>query len=159
MTSADPSSSGSRAGLLQCLCGPLLAPDDPLRGNLAGHWPVLAAGFSAAVLSQILSLSTLPLAGLALAGPRLAAGLPLVALFAGAALSTVPAAIVGDGFGRRAAAALGTALGIAGGLIAAYAMVRSEIALLALGAFWLGIAQGFGLFYRHEALAQASGAS
>jgi hypothetical protein len=47
--------------------------------------------------------------------------------------------------------ALGASLGIAGGLVMAWALTVNLFAPFCLGAFWLGVAQGFSLFYRHEA--------
>jgi hypothetical protein len=76
---------------------------------------------------------------------------PYVAMLLGAAAATFPASFLLDAFGRRAALALGASLGVAGGLIMAWALSVSLFAPFCLGAFWLGVAQGFSLFYRHEA--------
>src|SRR5215207_1865160 len=76
-----------RAGLVQCLCGPFLAPleeDAVVPARSAGS---LAAGFGLTVLSQVLSLSALPLAGEMLARGGEPAALPLAALVLGAALA------------------------------------------------------------------------
>ncbi|HUO53184.1 MAG TPA: hypothetical protein VMU18_00475 [Rhodoblastus sp.] len=111
----------------------------------------LAAGFACSVLSQSLALGMLPLAGRLLApDPHLMAA-PYVAMLLGAATATFPASFLLDAFGRRAALALGASLGIAGGLIMAFALSANLFAPFCLGAFWLGVAQGFSLFYRHEA--------
>ncbi|WAC27770.1 hypothetical protein [Ancylobacter sp. SL191] len=152
---------GLRAGRLGCAC-----PEDaPLAlRRRAGALP-LAAGFALVVLAQALTLGALPLAGAMLApthalGGRIpAAGLPLAAFLAGAALASLPASLLLDGFGRRAGFALGASLGVAGGLICAYAVMAAAFPLLVVGAFWLGAAQGFGMFYRHAAAfgAEAAG--
>ncbi len=152
---------GPRAGRLACACpegAPLM-----LRRS-AGGIP-LAAGFALVVLAQALTLGALPLAGAMLAAERTvmgvipAAGLPLGAFFAGAAFASLPAILLLDSFGRRAGFALGASLGVAGGLICAYAVTVAAFPLLVIGAFWLGAAQGFGVFYRHAAAfgAEASG--
>lgn len=148
----------ARAGRLGCAC-----PEDagtPLRHSLgAGR---LAAGFALVVLAQALTLGVLPLAGAMLAPPASAAqflplahlplaNLPLAAFLAGAALASLPASFLLDSFGRRAGFALGASLGVAGGLLAAYALLLASFPMLVVGALWLGAAQGFGLFYRHAA--------
>lgn len=137
-----------RAGRLDCLCEPG-APGEGAadRGGVA----LLAVGFALSVLSQVLSLSILPLAGLAFAPSRSLAMLPYAAFYAGAALASLPASLLLDSFGRRAAFSLGASLGAAGGLVLVWALVRLHFGALALGAFWLGTASGFSLFYRHAA--------
>ncbi len=76
---------------------------------------------------------------------------PYIAMLLGAATATFPASFLLDAFGRRAALALGASLGVAGGLVMAWALTGNLFAPFCLGAFWLGVAQGFSLFYRHEA--------
>ena len=151
----------ARAGRLACFC----PPGAPAAGAVidSGGWSpgvaTLAAGFALSVLSQSLALGVLPLAGRLLApDPRLMAA-PYVAMLLGAATATFPASFLLDAFGRRAALALGASLGVAGGLVMAWALSASLFAPFCLGAFWLGVAQGFSLFYRHEAALGASGAS
>jgi MFS family permease len=142
------SSALPRAGRLDCLCEPG-APGEGAadRGGVA----LLAVGFALSVLSQVLSLSILPLAGLAFAPSRSLAMLPYAAFYAGAALASLPASLLLDSFGRRAAFSLGASLGAAGGLVLVWALVKLHFGALALGAFWLGTASGFSLFYRHAA--------
>lgn len=142
-----PEGQGTRAGRLGCAC-----PED---GVPALRRPLgegrLAGGFALVVLAQALTLGVLPLAGGMMApSPELAA-LPLAAFLAGAGMASLPASFLLDAFGRRAGFALGASLGLAGGMIAAYAMVIAAFPLLTIGAFWLGAAQGFGMFYRHAA--------
>ncbi|MCJ8142739.1 MFS transporter [Ancylobacter sp. A5.8] len=142
----------ARAGRLGCACpeeraGVLRRPP--------GQWQ-LAGGFALIVLAQALTLGVLPLAGAMLDDGLLfhglsMAGLPLAAFFLGAACASLPASFLLDAFGRRAAFALGASLGVAGGLIAAYAVTMRLFPALVVGGFWLGSAQGFGMFYRHAA--------
>ncbi len=137
-----------RAGELSCLCGPAAAGDDALDAHDLGR---LAAGFGLSALAQTLVLSTLPEASRLLAPTLDRLGLPYALLLVGAALATFPAAFLIDAFGRRSAFALGASLGVAGGLLTAFAASRGNFPALCLGAFWLGLAQGFALFYRHIA--------
>ncbi len=165
MTAIDQSRDGedqtggasmARAGRLACFCPPG-APSPGAMGleDAEGRWSpgvaTLAGGFALSVLSQSLTLGMLPLAGRLLApDPRLMSA-PYIAMLLGAALATFPASFLLDAFGRRAALALGASLGVAGGLIMAWALGANLFPPFCLGAFWLGVAQGFSLFYRHEA--------
>ncbi|MCB5175797.1 MFS transporter [Microvirga lenta] len=138
-----------RAGRLDCVCEPggleRTASD---RTGVA----LLAAGFALSILSQVLTLSILPLAGLSLAPDSALATLPFTAFYAGAAMASLPASLLLDSFGRRAAFSLGASLGVAGGLVLVWALLNLHFGALTLGAFWLGIANGFSLFYRHAAV-------
>lgn len=136
----------ARAGRLSCFC-PAAAP-------VAGEWRglmSLAGGFAASVLSQSLVLGLAPLAGLLLAPKPVFAVAPLIAMLLGAAVATFPASFLLDTFGRRVSFALGASHGIAGALLMAWSLSAQAFAPLLLGAFWVGVAQGFSLFYRHEA--------
>src|SRR5689334_18429854 len=93
-----------RAGHLDCGCRLGLAADH--RAADDGTVP-LALGFAISVLSQVLILSILPLAGGSLAPGRLWATLPYAAFYAGAAVASVPASLLVDAIGRRAAFSLG----------------------------------------------------
>ncbi len=135
-----------RAGRLSCFC----PAGAPIAGEARGLF-TLAGGFAASVLSQTLVLGLLPLAGLLLAPKPAMAVLPLVAMLLGAALATFPASFLLDTFGRRASFALGASHGLAGGCLMAWSLAAQQFYPLLLGAFWMGVAQGFSLFYRHEA--------
>lgn len=136
----------ARAGRMSCFC--------PAGAPVAGEWRgllSLAGGFAASVLSQSLVLGLAPLAGLLLAPTPALAVAPLIAMLLGAAVATFPASLLLDVFGRRVSFALGASHGIAGALLMAWSLSAQAFAPLLLGAFWVGVAQGFSLFYRHEA--------
>src|SRR5262249_26779980 len=144
--------SAGRAGRIDCACG--------TESGRAGFVPAersesetlrLSIGFGCAVLAQALMLSALPIAGGDLAPRRLLANLPYAATLLGAAAASFPASLLLDRFGRRAAFALGASFGTAGGALAAFAILSRSFSALCVGALWLGIAQGFALFYRHAA--------
>jgi len=142
-----------RAGQIDCAC--TLASGDgevDRRGTV-----LLAAAFALSVLSQVLILGILPLAGLSLAPNRAGAALPYAAFYAGAAIAGLPASLLLDAIGRRAAFSLGASLGIAGGLLLVWALTQWLFGALVLGAFWLGVAGGFSLFYRHAAAGLGAG--
>ena len=137
----------ARAGRLVCFCPPGM----PVDGAKARGPVLLSAGFALSVLAQTLTLGILPMAGLLMAPRAELAGLPYMGMLLGAAIATFPASFLLDSFGRRASFALGASHGIAGGLVLAWALMAQSFIPFCLGAFWLGVAQGFGLFYRHEA--------
>ncbi|MFG1462777.1 hypothetical protein V5F77_07715 [Xanthobacter sp. DSM 24535] len=146
---------GPRAGMLVCICDPQI--DAPANDNATHRAPpfALALGFAFAVLAQTLASGILPLAGAALARDPHYATLPFAAMLVGAALASFPASFLGDAFGRRTGFALGASLGVGGGALLAVGLLKMQFTWVCLGALWLGMAQGFSFFYRHEAAASA----
>jgi len=138
-----------RAGQIFCACDSDGLPID--LGNLPQSASLLrmAMAFGASVLAQVLTLSVLPLASASLAPDQNTQSLPYLALLLGAAMASYPASILMDLFGRKSAFALGASLGIAGGILAAWSILERHFAMLVIAALWLGMAQGFALFYRH----------
>ena len=146
-----------RAGLLSCICDGLSGPP-PANDNM-GPGPgtfALTAGFAFAVLGQTAASATLPLAGAMLAPRAELVTWPFAALMLGAVLASFPASFLRDAFGRRAGFALGASLGIAGGLLLAIGLLQRQFAFACIGGLWLGMAQGFSFFYRHEAAASSA---
>jgi hypothetical protein len=154
--SDTPTIASARAGAVDCVCPP--------GGQLAGvaaegaarglGW--LTVGAAASVLSQTLMYGLLPLAGGLYAPEPALVPVPFVALLVGAVAATFPASILRDAFGRRAAFALGASLGIGGGLVLAFGLTAASFWPIVLGAFWIGIANGFALQYRHAAVIGAA---
>lgn len=142
----------ARASETLCLCP---APGDA--ASERGWMRLLALGFGLNVLAQALALSQLPEASRLLAPSFERIGWPFALLLVGAAAASVPAALLVDGFGRRAAFALGASLGVGGGALAAFGIAHAQFPALCLGAAWLGLAQGFALFYRHAAAPAGGG--
>ncbi len=145
-----------RAGILVCICDPQFDPPANDNGPKAVSTFALSLGFAFAVLAQTVASAALPLAGAQLAARPEMATWPFAAMLLGAALASFPASFLRDAFGRRAGFALGASLGIAGGALLVAALIQRNFAWACLGALWLGMAQGFSFFYRHEAAA-ASG--
>jgi MFS family permease len=138
----------ARPGQIACICGAEGAAGDESQASLVWR---LAAGFGLSVLAQALIIATLPVAAAAVAPRPGLAGWPFALTLLGAACATLPASFLLDVFGRRAAFALGTSFGIAGGALLAWSILGRNFPGLCLGGFWLGLAQGFALFYRHAA--------
>ncbi|RTL90072.1 MAG: hypothetical protein EKK29_01660 [Hyphomicrobiales bacterium] len=135
-----------RVGALHCAC-----PAAMQRANVTDNRGMLALGFALAVLAQALVLTVLPEQSRLMAPSVERIGWPFALLLVGAAVASFPAALLVDSFGRRAAFGLGASLGAAGGALSAFAVAKGNFFGLCLGAFWLGLAQGFALFYRHIA--------
>jgi MFS family permease len=135
-----------RLGALYCAC-----PASSTRADMTDNRLTLAIGFGLAVLAQALVLTVLPEQSRLIAPTAERIGWPFALLLIGAAMASFPAAMLVDSFGRRSAFGLGASLGAAGGALAAFAITKGNFFGLCLGAFWLGLAQGFALFYRHIA--------
>jgi MFS family permease len=154
MSAPEANTPSVRPGQIACICGPL----DGIAGDVRRQtlWR-LSLGFGLSVLAQSLVLSVLPEASRLLAPSYERIGWPFALLLTGAASASFPAAFLIDAFGRRSAFALGSSIGIAGGLLAYFGIAKANFPALCLGAFWLGVAQGFALFYRHASALGASG--
>lgn len=139
-----------RPGQLVCAC-----PGD--QASSGDNRAALALGFGLAVLAQALVLTVLPEQSRLIAPDATRIGWPFALLLVGAAAASFPAALLIDSFGRRAAFALGGSLGAAGAALGVFAIDHFLFGLLCLAAFWLGLAQGFALFYRHVAAQGARG--
>jgi hypothetical protein len=136
--------------LLACACD-IDPPDETTPGVRVPALALIAASFSFSIVAQVLAFAVLPLAGAILAPSPSASTVPFVLMLIGAALASFPASVLPGRFGRRSSFALGASLGVAGAALGAWGIVAGQFAGLCLGAFWLGTAQGFGLFYRHAA--------
>ncbi|MDX4957799.1 MFS transporter [Delftia acidovorans] len=109
---------------------------------------------SAQALFQIVSVMVMTVGGLA--GGQIApsprwATLPIATMFLGTATMMFPASMWMARVGRRMGFISGTALGMVGGLVAAYGVHQSSLALLAGGTYLVGCYQAFAQFYRFAA--------
>jgi MFS family permease len=147
MNAASALVAAPRAGRLLCLCAPPGERMPVQASRVALH----AGSFAASVVAQVLTFAVLPLAGILYAPASTVGALPYAAFFVGAAVATFPASFLLDAFGRRAAFALGASMGVAGGLMLAWALTHAFFPGLVLGGLWLGVANGFSLFHRHAA--------
>jgi MFS family permease len=93
------------------------------------------------------------LAGAYLLGPdKSLATLPVTASTVGAALTTIPAAILMGRIGRRKGFVLGAAPAIAGGLLATFALMQGLFWLFAASLFLIGVSGAFNQQYRFAAI-------
>lgn len=138
-----------RAGQIFCACDidglPLDLDSLPKDASLLR----MAFAFSSSVLAQVLTLTILPLASATFLPINGSLPWPFMVFLTGAALAGFPASYLLDRLGRRSAFALGASLGLAGGILSAFALSERLYPAFLIGILWLGMAQGFGLFYRH----------
>lgn len=98
-----------------------------------------------------LLLATAPVVAYAIASEKALATLPASLLVVGTALATIPAAILMRRLGRRAGFVAGALIGAAGGVTCAFATMREDFWLFALGAFLFGLFSGFAQLFRFAA--------
>jgi MFS family permease len=96
------------------------------------------------------------LAGYALATNKALATLPATTYVLGGWIATFPASLLMKRVGRRAGFIIGASIGIAGSMLATFAIAHSSFALLAAGTSLLGIYNAFGQYYRFAAADAAS---
>lgn len=107
--------------------------------------------------TQIMSITTTPLAGLAmLGGDTPYATVPVFLTHLGLMSVTLPAALLMGRVGRKAGFSVGALLGIAGGLTSFLAIWYQMFALLCLGAVLQGSSAAFAWHYRFAAADVAS---
>lgn len=80
------------------------------------------------------------------------ATLPIAAMVVGTAIASLPAAMLMRRFGRRTGFLIGAALGLAGSLMCAFALLQRSFALFTAGHLLLGSYQGFANYYRFAAV-------
>ena len=114
-------------------------------------------------LAQALLLTTVvggmavsALAGRSLAADPALATMPVAALLVGPFLTSWPASMVMERFGRRAGFILGGLLAVIGGALAAAGIVERDFWLFTVGHLFIGAFQGFGNYYRFAAMEAAN---
>jgi MFS family permease len=100
--------------------------------------------------------TTSALVGLKLAPDMAWATVPLALQFLASMLTTLPASQLMRVIGRRAGFLLGTAAGLVGAGLAAYAIVNASFAYFCVAAGLFGVFNGFGTYYRFAAADAAS---
>ncbi len=113
-----------------------------------------ALGMTAVVVMVTVSALT----GDMLAEDRTFATLPLSLQYLSTMLATIPASLLMKHVGRRAGFSIGALFGIASGGLSVVAVVAGSFWLFCLGNALIGVAQGFGLFYRFAAAEAADDA-
>jgi len=113
--------------------------------------PLLAACQALVMSGLSLIITTSALVGSALAEDKFLTTLPTATLYIAIMLTTVPAAFIMERTGRRAGFMLSTIFGIAGGIIAAVAIMEKEFWWFVVANALVGIFTGFANYYRFAA--------
>ena len=98
-----------------------------------------------------LLLATAPIVSYAIAEEKALATLPTSLIVIGTAVATIPAAMLMRRFGRRMGFVLGAIVGVLAGVICAFATMREDFWLFALGAFLFGTFSAFAQLFRFAA--------
>jgi len=96
-------------------------------------------------------LASSAIAGLALAGHKSLATLPLALLFLAQMATTIPASLYMDKVGRRVGFMTSSLFGLAGAAVATVGVVNASFSIFCLGTTFIGMFNGFGQYYRFTA--------
>lgn len=125
--------------------------DDRLYARASGNVARLTIAQALAGANSTVVYATGSIVGNALAPDRALATLPISIFVVGMAACSLPAGIVAQRFGRRAAFLLGTACGVLVGLLAALAVVLGSFALFCTAMFFGGAYAAVVLSFRFSA--------
>ena len=117
---------------------------------------LLAASQALMLSAVVLSMTLAGILGATLAPDKGLATLPIAAMVVGTAIASIPASLLMRRLGRRAGFLIGTALGMAGSLLAATGLHTQSFLWFVMGHLLIGAYQGFGNYYRFAA-AEAAG--
>lgn len=119
----------------------------------ASHRNVLLLACCQALLltNAVTNIAISALAGYALADNKAFATLPATAYVIGGMVGAFPASMWMKRVGRRAGFLTGAAFGLAGSVLATWAMLAASLAMLCAGTMLLGIYNAFGQYYRFAA--------
>lgn len=98
-----------------------------------------------------LLITATALVGLKIAPQPQWATVPFALMFLGVIITTYPASLMMQSFGRKAGFTLGALLGICGGSLSAWAIVHESFITFCLGSMLLGAFNAFGQYYRFAA--------
>jgi len=112
---------------------------------------LLAACQALSMTGGTLLIATSALVGYRLSPDRSLATLPLALQMMANMLTTVPASLLMQRIGRRGGFALGSAIGIAGGALATWAILTGSFAMFAVAAMMSGSFTAFANYYRFAA--------
>lgn len=112
---------------------------------------ILATAQATLVTSQSMLAILSGLVGLAIADNVALATLPVSTVVIATTLTTIPASMLMKRIGRRAGFLAGGSVGVAGALVASYALTIGHFWVFSLGTFLMGVNAGFAQFYRFTA--------
>src|SRR3989338_1433460 len=120
----------------------------------AGRRNVLLLAFSQALMLSaiVMTVALGAILGGILAPDKGLATLPIAVMVIGTAIASLPAAMLMRRLGRRTGFLIGAALGLAGSLLCALALLQKSFVLFSAGHLLLGCYQGFANYYRFAAV-------
>jgi MFS family permease len=134
---------------------PELTPPMSIPGTMLQVWrnvSLLALSQGLFMSVQAMGIATTPLAAHSLLGAdKSLATLPIFITHAGIMLGTIPASLLMNRIGRRSGFTLGTTIGFAFGLVAAYAITVRSFEWLCVAALLQGLSASFAWYYRFAA--------
>lgn len=113
---------------------------------------LLAACQALMMSSTSLMMTISALVGYSLADDKSFATLPLSFQFLGLMLTTVPASMIMGRLGRKTGFIIGSIFGLIGGFTAVWSILNHQFWWFAVAAFFVGIFNGFGTYYRFAAV-------
>ena len=112
---------------------------------------LLAVCQAMSMTGATLLIATSALVGFRLSPDRSLATLPLALQMLAGMLTTIPASLLMQRIGRRAGFVVGSAIGIAGGALATWAILNGSFVMFAAAAALSGVFAGFSNYYRFAA--------
>ena len=113
--------------------------------------PLLAIGQALMMSSNSLMVATAALVGYNLAVDKSLATLPLAMQFIAVMCTSIPAAMLMEKIGRKAAFLFACGFGVGGGVLASTAILNHQFWLFVAGTTLVGIFNGFGNYFRFTA--------
>lgn len=109
-----------------------------------------------AMIGMTMNMTVTALTGSILSADPALATLPLALQMTATMLTTLPASLYMRRVGRQLGFATGVVIGVAGALVACYAIFESDFVLFCAGSMMIGSFQGFAILYRYAAADTAS---
>jgi MFS family permease len=108
------------------------------------------------MIGMTMNMTVTALTGSILSADPALATLPLALQMTATMLTTLPASLLMRRVGRQLGFATGVVIGVAGALVACYAIFESNFFLFCVGSMMIGSFQGFAILYRYAAADTAS---
>jgi MFS family permease len=112
---------------------------------------LLSLSQAALITGTSLLLASSAIVGLALAGNKSLATLPLALLFLAQMTTTVPASLYMARVGRRLGFMTSSMFGLAGASVATFGVFKADFSIFCIGTTLIGVFNGFGQYYRFTA--------